>query len=143
MEKLEIYGIALIASLLLTVGAFFVGEYKGMYDEKSAAAEKLEAANERAISTYADTLKSRSDADAQAANTTRDYIAAVEQGLANVQTRFAKLPMVVVDAHGCPSLTAAARLRWNAVELLPAGPAELTTGNATGALPAAAVPAAR
>lgn len=122
MQKLEIYGIAIAAALLLTVGAFFVGEFKGKYEQQAAAAVKLEAANSKAIDTYAGTLKDRADADAQSIARSQALIAAYDQGLNNVHDKLAKLqPTVVKGTDGCPALTSTAVMRWNAVELLPAG----------------------
>lgn len=145
MQKLEIYAIALAAALILTVGAFFVGEFKGKYEEQASAAQKLEAANSKAIDTYATTLKDRADADSQSIARSQALIAAYDQGLQNVHATLAKLqPTVVKGADGCPAFTGTAKLRWDAIELLPAGPTDAPAGAVPpSGLPTGPVPAPR
>lgn len=142
-QRLEAYAIALLAALVLTIGAFFVGEFKGKYEQQATSAQQQQAANLKSIDTYAGTLKDRADADAKAADKTNQLIAAVDEGIANAQKKFAGLPTVVMDAHGCARLTDTARMRFNAVELLPAGPADEPAGNAPGAVSAGPVPSTR
>ncbi|MDB6085197.1 MAG: hypothetical protein JWN43_3078 [Gammaproteobacteria bacterium] len=136
ISKLEIYGIVLAILALGFVGAYF----KGRLDEKAAITTKQLADNASDMTKYQTTLAGRADADEAARKKTADFIVSIDQGLANVQAKFSKLPNVVVDARGCPALTPAAGLHWNAVELLPAGPAEQPAGSAPNPVPTAAVP---
>jgi hypothetical protein len=119
----------------------FVGCYfKGRLDEKAAITTKQLADNSADMTKYQTTLASRSDADEAARKKTADFIASIDQGLANVQAKFSKLPNVVVDARGCPALTPASGLHWNSVELLSAGPADRPADHAPDPVPASPVP---
>jgi hypothetical protein len=137
MTKLEIYGIALLVLVLALGGSYF----KGRHDEFRATATEQLAANAKALEAAATAQAARADADDKARRKANDFIDQIDQGIASVKAKFAQLPSVVVDAHGCPQLTDAARLRWDAIELLPAGPTADAAGNPSAALPAGQVPA--
>lgn len=136
INKFEIYGIVLAILLLGFVGAYF----KGRLDEKTAITTRQLADNAQALQKAADGAAARAIADDTARQKAVDFIATVDQGITNVNAKFAKVPTVVVDARGCERLTPASSMRWNAVELLPAGPTPDTTGGAPASVPAAAVP---
>jgi hypothetical protein len=135
INKLEIYGIVLIVLALGFVGAYF----KGRLDEKAAITQKQLADNAQKMTAYEGTLESRANADDAARQKALAFIAQVDQGLANVKSQFSKLPSVVVDARGCERLSPISGMRWNAVELLPAGPVANTAGSTPEAVPAAPV----
>lgn len=143
MGKLEAYGIAIAAFIIISVAAFFMGDFYGTLKERDSTQIKLAQANEAAVKNYGDVLQTRSQDDAQAHARTVDLIAAINEGIDSVHTKFASLPNVVVDARGCPSLTDTARLRWNAVELLPSGPIDTSPGQPSGAVSAVPVSPAR
>jgi len=136
INKLEVYAIALVVLALAFVGAY----WKGRLDEKTVITQKQLADNAADMTRYQTTLAGRADADEAARAKTTQFIAAIDQGLVNVQAKFSKLPNVVVDARGCPALTPAAGLHWNSVELLPAGPAANAADHVTNAVPAGPVP---
>jgi len=137
ISKLEIYGIVLVVLALGFIGAYF----KGRHDEQTVITERTLADNARALQGAADAAIARASADDAARQKATDFIASIDQGLANVQARFSKLPAVVVDAHGCERLTDAGRLRWNAAELLPAGSPVDPAGGAPATVSAGPVPA--
>ena len=140
ISRLEIYAIVLVVLALGFVGAYF----KGRLDEKAAITQKTNADNTLAMQRWVDVAQQRTQADDLARSQTLALIDTVNLGMEDVNTKFAKVPTVVVDARGCERLTASARLRWNAVELLSAGPADEPAGSAApGAVPAGDVPAAR
>jgi hypothetical protein len=143
MGKLEAYGIAIAAFVIISVAAFFMGDFYGTLKERDAAQTKLTQANEAALRNYGDVLQTRSADDSQAHARTVDLLAAINEGIDGVQKKFAGLPNVVMDARGCPSLTDTARLRWNAVELLPTGPIDEPAGSTAGAVSTGAVSPSR
>lgn len=136
-SRLEIYGIALVILVIAIGGAYF----KGRLDAERSIAQKQLADNSQAMQRYANVEQSREQADDLARQKTLAFMGAVEQGIANVNSKFSSLAMV--DSRGCERLTGDARLRWNAVELLPAGPTEQPAGSAPGAVPVGAMPPAR
>jgi len=140
INKLEIYGIALVVAILCACAAYI----KGRFDEKAAIVRKTNADNTVAMQRWVETAQQRSQADDLARQRTQDFINTVTQGIDHVNAKFARLPTVVVDARGCERLTTAARMRWNAVELLSAGQADAPAGSAApDAVPAGSVPATR
>lgn len=139
ISKLEIYGIVFAVLMLGFVGAYF----KGRLDEKAAITTKQLADNASALQKAADAAAARTTADDAARQKAVDFIATVDQGITNVNAKFAKVPTVVVDARGCERLTPASSMRWNAIELLPAGPVANPAGSAPSSVPAASVPAPR
>lgn len=143
LAKLEIYAIAIGAGLLLLALGTLGGYFKGRLDEKVAITQKQLADNAQAMQRYEVVSQNRADADDAARQRTIAFIVAVDQGLANVNAKFSKLPSVVLDARGCERLTPASALRWNATELLPSGPAPNAAGSAPEAVSAAAVPTTR
>jgi hypothetical protein len=136
MSKLELYGIVLAIVLLSIGGAYF----KGRLDEHRSITTQQLAANASDMTKYQTALETRAAADDASRQKAADFIASVDQGIARVNAKFANVPTVVVDAHGCPALTDNARLRWNSVELLPAGPVANTAASASAAVPASPVP---
>jgi hypothetical protein len=140
ISRPEIYGIGLVILLLGFVGAYF----KGRLDEKAAIVRQINADNTVAMQKWVNTAEQRSQADDLARQRTQILLDTIDRGITNVNTKFAKLPTVVVDARGCERLTPNARLRWNAVELLSSGPADPPAGGAApDTVPAGGVPAAR
>lgn len=135
ISKLEIYGIVLAVLLLGFVGAY----WKGRLDEKAAITTKQLADNAAALQKAADAGAERATADDTARQKAVDFIATVDQGIASVNAKFAKLPTVVVDARGCERLSPNAGMRWNAVELLPTGSTANPAGNAPAGVPAVPV----
>lgn len=137
ISKLEIYGIVLVVLALGFVGAYF----KGRHDEQTAISQKTLADNSRAMQQAADAAITRATADDAARQKAADFIATVDQGLANVKAKFSNLPSVVVDARGCERLTPSAGMRWNAAELLSSGSTLDAAGSAPTAVPASPVSA--
>lgn len=135
--RLEIWGIGLLILALALGGAYF----KGRHDEYHTVVNEQLAANEKALTAAAAAATARAAADDTARQKATDFIASVDQGISHVNAQFASLPPVVVDARGCPQLTPAAGMRWNAIELLPAGPTPDATGSAPATVPASPVPA--
>lgn len=136
MSRLEIYGIALLVLALALAGSYA----KGRLDEKSEITQKQLADNAQAMQRYQDVAKDRADDDDKARQRMLAFIATIDQGLDNVSAKFSKLPSVVVDARGCERITPAAALRWNAVELLPAGSTDQPTRKPPDPLPASQMP---
>jgi len=135
--RLEIYGIVAAVLLMAIAGAYF----KGRLDEKAAITEKTLADNSKAMQAAETAAEARASADDQARQKAVAFMNQVDEGLANVRTKFSNLPAVVVDARGCERLTPDAGLRWNAAELLSEGPAVDAAGHAPPAVPASPVPA--
>jgi hypothetical protein len=128
--KLELYGIALLVLAMALGGAYF----KGRLDAERAIAQKQLADNAEALQRYAKREDDRAAADDLARQKTVAFMGAVEQGITNANAQFSKL--VAVDNHGCERLTDDARLRWNAIELLPAGSAHESAGKPIDPVPA-------
>jgi hypothetical protein len=139
MNRLEIYAIILAVWGLTVIAA----ELHGRYEEHKAASEKQLAANAEKITDYGKTLEGRNAADRAAQDQWTAFMAQVAKGIDNVNAKFAGLPSVVVDPRGCAVLTPDAGMRWNAVELVPAGPANDAAGHAAQGVPAPAVPPPR
>ncbi len=140
LQKLEIYAIAISAGLLLLVLGTAGGYLKGRLDEKSALVERQLADNAKAMQDAATAAQTRAAADDQARQKALEFAAQIDVRIADVNTRFSKLPSVVVDSRGCERLTPNAGMRWNATELLPTGPAANPAGGAPGPVSASAVP---
>lgn len=109
MNRLEIYAIILAVFGLSLTAAYF----KGRFDMQKAITTKQLADNAAALQKANDELTKRAEADDKARKLTEDFIDRVTSGLGAVNAKFAKLPNVVMDAHGCADLNDNFRLRWN------------------------------
>jgi hypothetical protein len=138
MNKLEIYGVLLLLIIASITGAYF----KGAHDKEHSLATEQLAANAKALQESTLALQARAKADDEARAASEAFTARMKQGLADVNARFAKLPNVVVDAHGCPDLGDNFRLRWNAVTGL-LGTFGPSPGKPDGPVPLQPVPAPR
>ncbi len=143
IQKLEIYAIAIGAALLLTLLSATGAYFKGRFDEKAAITQKQLADNAQKMTGYQDTLEKRAAADDTARDKALAFVADIDKRMDGINAKFAKLPNVVVDARGCERLTDTARLRWNSIELLPAGPTDQPAGIPPDALQPAPMPPAR
>lgn len=139
MNKLEIYGIVLAVLILAGASAYF----KGRSDERDAFQQKALAANATKMAGYESTQMQRATADDAARDKALKFVDDISKRMDGVNAKFSKLPNIVVDARGCEHLTDAARVRWNAIELVPTGPAVHETLDAAGPVRPAEVPAAR
>jgi hypothetical protein len=141
IEKTELY--AIIACLVLSIGFAFGGYFKGCHDTELRYENKQEKANDQARADYEDREKARALLDDEARTKTAEYMQSVDSWFTNIKARYANLPTVTLDRSGCPALTDTARLRWNAVELLPTEPTDVGSGKPADAVQAPAVPPAR
>jgi hypothetical protein len=135
--RLEIYAVALAVALLFSVGTYF----KGRVDERDATQQKQLAANAKQMTDYQVTQQLRDAADDKSRSAALAFVDDISKRMDTVNAKFSKLPSVVVDAHGCEHLTDAARSLWNAVEMVPAGPAIHATEVTSGPMRATDVPA--
>lgn len=134
LTKLEMYAIVAVLLIAVIVGAYF----KGRNDEKDTFASKQLIANAKVLQDSLDSAHARMEEDDKARQTTEEFIARTRQGLSDVNTKFAKLPNVVVDTRGCSQLGDNFRMRWAAAAGVSAGPTLDTSG-----VPSAVVPAAK
>src|SRR5436305_59292 len=109
LTKLEVYGI--VAALI--VAAVLASYFKGRSDEHRTITTEQLAANAKALQDAATAATARAAADDTARQKAADLISTVDQGIANVNAKFAKVPAVVVDSRGCSQLGDAVRMRWN------------------------------
>lgn len=120
MTKLEIYGIALVGLLLVFFGAYL----KGRHDEATEIHQRQLAADATELQKQLKIGQDRADEDAKARDMMSAFINVLNGKIQNVQKQFASIPQVVIDASGCPAISDAARLRWNAVTGMPTGSAD-------------------
>lgn len=137
--RFEIYAIVLAVIALTMMGAY----YKGRGDERDDAQQKQLAANATKMTDYQATLDKRNEADDQARGKALAFVDDISKRMDTVNAKLSKLPAVVVDARGCSTLTDAAGVRWNNVELVPTGQALDPPGDAVGPVRPAEVPRAR
>jgi non-canonical (house-cleaning) NTP pyrophosphatase len=136
VTRLEVYG-AVFLLLVLAIGAAY---FKGCRDTERRISNEQAVANVKALEDSTRAAEARAIADDSARAKADQFRAEVEEGIENVRAKFARVPTVVVDDRGCQRLTDAARLRWNAVELLPAGSTLSAAGESAAAVPAEPVP---
>lgn len=140
ITKLEIYGAILAIVLLGDLGFYFLGRYQ---EDKANRADQA-LADQKATREILDRAITLRGLDDKGADATDLLIAGINQRLTDVNSKFAKLPNVVVDARGCPQLGDNFGLRWNAAADLSAGSAVVpTTSNAPDAVLADPLPATR
>lgn len=140
VQRLEAYGIIFVLLAIMVVGAFFIGKFYGSENQLVAQTKQDQVDFSSGIAKYQQTLSTRETKDDLATQKSQALIAAYDQGLINVQTKLKQTqPLVAKNTDGCPILTDAASVRWNAAEqLLSAGSVDqLTPAAVPGPVPAA------
>jgi|SRR5882672_660937 len=139
MNKLEIYGIIAGVWLLTCAGAYGWGRL----DLAHAYEVKQLEADRSALQAGLDHAADLTAKDNAARATTQTLLDNVNRGIANVQTKFAGLPNVVVDPNGCAHLAESFRLRWNQIETVPGGAGTGAVHGPDGPVPREPLPPAR
>jgi hypothetical protein len=93
-------------------GAYFKGRSDGVAAVKAAQLDEYKNAVKNAI----DEMGLRATADQTARLDAERFSTRVRKDLAKVREDFNALPQVVVKSDGCPDLSDAFRLRWDAAE---------------------------
>lgn len=137
--RLEIYAGVLVLMAVCCVGSYF----KGRGDESDANHKTVLANNARAMTDYQAAALLRDQADEASRGRALAFVDDVSKRMDSVNAKLSKLPPIVVDARGCDRLTDAAGVRWNNVELVPAGQALDPPGDAVGPVQPAGVPRAK
>ena len=139
ITKAEIYGIVVVVLLLGFAAAYF----KGYSNGKEAVVQKTLDDNARKMGEYQQVADGRATADDLSRQKALAFVSDIDKRMDSVNAKFAKLPNVVVDARGCERLTDAAGVRWNNVELVPAGSPVDAPGDAVGPVQSPVVPRAK
>lgn len=139
ITKLEIYCVVGLMIVFGNAGFYALGRWHG---EKQVYLEQAKAdqAETRKILDRAIDIRNSDD---QGRSITNEFIHRVTQGLSDVNTKFAKLPNVVVDSRGCSDFSPAFSLRYNAVSDLLSGHAIDPAGDIAHGVPADGLPPSR
>jgi hypothetical protein len=110
--NLYLIGAALVVLTTSTGGAYFKGRSDGVAAVKAAQLDEYKNAVKNAV----DQMGLRATADQTARLDAERFSTRVRKDLAKVREDFHALPQVIVKSDGCPDLSDAFRLRWDAAE---------------------------
>lgn len=124
MNIYVIVAITLVTGSLIG-GSYLKGRSDGVATVKAAQLDAYEKAVDRAVTE----MGLRAVADQTARLDAELFSSKVRKDLAKVREEFNALPQVVIKNDGCPDLSDAFRLRWNAAEHSASDSGSVTGGN--------------